>query len=148
MALLRARESSRPNRLFDDPYARHFLQAVAPASTPWAAGPSPATARFLQVRTGGGLPLGDGVHCDAQCRAAPGVYAAGDLASWYDEWLGRRLRLENRTNAVDQAQIIAANILGEGLPYTPVPYFWTDHYDRCPASTRALADEGGTQPGS
>jgi O-methyltransferase involved in polyketide biosynthesis len=47
VALLRARESSRPDRLFDDSYARHFLQAVAPASTPWAAGPSPATARVL-----------------------------------------------------------------------------------------------------
>ncbi|GAA3169050.1 SAM-dependent methyltransferase [Nonomuraea salmonea] len=49
MALLRAQESSRPDRLFDDPYARPFLQAVPSASTPWAAGPSPATARFLQV---------------------------------------------------------------------------------------------------
>ncbi|WP_212746282.1 MULTISPECIES: SAM-dependent methyltransferase [unclassified Nonomuraea] len=49
VALLRAQESSRPDRLFDDPYARHFLQAVDPAFTPWAAGASPATARFLQV---------------------------------------------------------------------------------------------------
>ena len=48
VALLRAQESSRPDRLFDDPYARHFLQAVDPAFTPWAAGPSPATARFCR----------------------------------------------------------------------------------------------------
>ncbi|MFI6537997.1 class I SAM-dependent methyltransferase [Nonomuraea sp. NPDC050547] len=49
MALLRAQESSRPDRLFDDPCARHFIRAVDPAFTPWAAGPSPATARFPQV---------------------------------------------------------------------------------------------------
>ncbi|WP_431914832.1 SAM-dependent methyltransferase [Nonomuraea jabiensis] len=50
VALLRAQESGRPDWLFDDPYARHFLQAVDPASTPWAAaGPSPATARLLRV---------------------------------------------------------------------------------------------------
>ncbi len=49
VALLRAQESSRPDRLFDDPYARHFLQAVDPAFSPWAAGASAATARFLQV---------------------------------------------------------------------------------------------------
>ncbi|MEV4360149.1 SAM-dependent methyltransferase [Nonomuraea sp. NPDC004186] len=49
VALLRAQESERPDRLFDDPYARRFLQAVAPDSTPWAAGASPATARFLQA---------------------------------------------------------------------------------------------------
>ncbi|MEV0053146.1 SAM-dependent methyltransferase [Saccharopolyspora shandongensis] len=49
VALLRALESDRPDRLFDDPYAQHFLAAVDPASTPWAAGPSPSTARFLRM---------------------------------------------------------------------------------------------------
>ncbi|WP_433435452.1 SAM-dependent methyltransferase [Nonomuraea sp. CA-141351] len=49
VALLRAQESDRPDRLFDDPYARHFLQAVDRASSPWTADPSPATARFLQA---------------------------------------------------------------------------------------------------
>ncbi|MDX3104161.1 NAD(P)/FAD-dependent oxidoreductase [Nonomuraea angiospora] len=76
-----------------------------------------------------GLTLRDGVECDSRCRAAGGVYAVGDVASWQHEGLGRRLRLENRTNAVEQAQVVAANILGEDLAYTPVPYFWTDQYD-------------------
>jgi NAD(P)H-nitrite reductase large subunit len=78
---------------------------------------------------GSGLTLGDGVACDSRCRAAEGVYAVGDLASWHHEGLGRRLRLENRTNAVEQAQTVAANVLGENLPYVPIPYFWTDQYD-------------------
>jgi NADPH-dependent 2,4-dienoyl-CoA reductase/sulfur reductase-like enzyme len=76
-----------------------------------------------------GLALRDGVECDSGCRAADGVYAVGDVASWQHEGLGRRLRLENRTNAVEQAQLVAANILGEDLAYAPVPYFWTDQYD-------------------
>ncbi|MET7337447.1 FAD-dependent oxidoreductase [Nonomuraea sp. NPDC005650] len=76
-----------------------------------------------------GLALGDGVECDSRCRAADGVYAVGDVASWQHEGLGRRLRLENRTNAVEQAQVVAANILGEEVSYAPVPYFWTDQYD-------------------
>ncbi|MEW1847023.1 FAD-dependent oxidoreductase [Nonomuraea angiospora] len=76
-----------------------------------------------------GLTLRDGVECDSRCRAAGGVYAVGDVASWQHEGLGRRLRLENRTNAVEQAQVVAANILGEDLAYAPVPYFWTDQYD-------------------
>ncbi|MFC4116368.1 NAD(P)/FAD-dependent oxidoreductase [Nonomuraea zeae] len=78
---------------------------------------------------GSGLRVGDGVLCDSRCRAADGVYAVGDVASWEHEGLGRRLRLENRTNAVEQAQVVAANILGEHRPYVPVPYFWTDQYD-------------------
>ncbi|MER5426284.1 NAD(P)/FAD-dependent oxidoreductase [Streptosporangium roseum] len=78
---------------------------------------------------GSGLTLGDGVECDARCRAAEGVYAVGDVASFVHEGLGRRLRLENRTNATEQAQTVAANILGADRPYTPIPYFWTDQYD-------------------
>ncbi|MDR8413809.1 FAD-dependent oxidoreductase [Nonomuraea sp. 3-1Str] len=90
-----------------------------------AIGSRPATGWLA----GSGLTVGDGVACDAGCRAAPGVYAVGDVASWHHEGLGRRLRLENRTNAVEQAQVVAANILGEDRAYTPVPYFWTDQYD-------------------
>ncbi|MEZ7130527.1 NAD(P)/FAD-dependent oxidoreductase [Nonomuraea sp. AD125B] len=78
---------------------------------------------------GSGLALGDGVECDSRCRAAEGVYAVGDLASFHHEVLGRRLRLENRTNATEQAQTVAANVLGADRPYTPIPYFWTDQYD-------------------
>lgn len=99
---------------------------VLPADVAVAAiGCTPAT----DWLAGSGLGLEDGVVCDAHCRAAPGVYAAGDLARWYHQELGTRLRLENRTNAVAQAGAVAANILGEDLPYTPVPYFWTDQFD-------------------
>lgn len=90
-----------------------------------AIGSRPATG-WLQDS---GLTVGDGVECDSRCRAAEGVYAVGDVASWDHEGLGRRLRLENRTNATEQAQVVAANILGADRPYTPIPYFWTDQYD-------------------
>jgi NADPH-dependent 2,4-dienoyl-CoA reductase/sulfur reductase-like enzyme len=78
---------------------------------------------------GSGLTVGDGVECDARGRAAEGVYAVGDVASFEHEGLGRRLRLENRTNATEQAQAVAAAVLGGDRPYTPIPYFWTDQYD-------------------
>ncbi|MGP4096865.1 NAD(P)/FAD-dependent oxidoreductase [Nonomuraea sp. KM90] len=90
-----------------------------------AIGSRPATGWLA----GSGLTLGDGVECDSRCRAAEGVYAVGDVASWQHEGLGRRLRLENRTNATEQAQVVAANLLGADRPYTPIPYFWTDQYD-------------------
>lgn len=78
--------------------------------------------------TGSGLRLDDGVVCDAACRAAPGVYAAGDVARFLHEGLGTHVRLENRTNAAAQAVAVAANILGDDHAYTPVPYFWTDQF--------------------
>ncbi|NEA65646.1 FAD-dependent oxidoreductase [Streptomyces sp. SID12488] len=76
-----------------------------------------------------GLLLDNGVVCDARCRAAEGVYAVGDVARWHHEGLGRSIRLENRTNATEQAMAVAGVILGGDEPYAPVPYFWTDQYD-------------------
>jgi hypothetical protein len=39
------------------------------------------------------------------------------------------VRLENRTNATEQADAVAADILGVGRDYAPVPYFWTHQFD-------------------
>ncbi|MEI5136737.1 FAD/NAD(P)-binding oxidoreductase [Streptomyces libani] len=95
---------------------------------------------------GSGLPLGDGVRCDSHCRAAPGVYAAGDVANWPDPATGGRVRLEQRMNATEQARAAVRNLLagpGDAVPYTPVPFGWTDQYDAkiqfhgsCPADAR------------
>jgi NADPH-dependent 2,4-dienoyl-CoA reductase/sulfur reductase-like enzyme len=76
-----------------------------------------------------GLQLADGVVCDSRCRAAEGIYAVGDVAWWHHEGLGTGLRLENRSNAVEQGAAVAANILGKDRPYAPVPFFWTDQYE-------------------
>ncbi|MGW2523544.1 NAD(P)/FAD-dependent oxidoreductase [Streptomyces sp. NPDC001617] len=76
-----------------------------------------------------GLELDNGVVCDSRCRAEEGIYAVGDVARWHHQHLGRLLRLENRTNATEQAMAVAADILGADQPYVPVPYFWTDQYD-------------------
>jgi NADPH-dependent 2,4-dienoyl-CoA reductase/sulfur reductase-like enzyme len=90
-----------------------------------AFGATPAT-EWLE---GSGLRLDNGLVCDSRCRAAEGVYAAGDVARWHHESLDALLRLENRTNATEQAVAVAGNILGEDRPYTPVPYYWTDQFD-------------------
>ena len=90
-----------------------------------AIGATPAT----EWLTGSGLRLENGVVCDAQCRAAEGVFAVGDVARWHHEHLDQLVRLENRTNATEQATSIAGAILGGDSPYVPVPYFWTDQFD-------------------
>ncbi|MEU4745082.1 FAD-dependent oxidoreductase, partial [Actinosynnema sp. NPDC023658] len=76
-----------------------------------------------------GLLLDNGVVCDAGCRAADGVYAVGDVARWHHEGLNALVRLENRTNATEQAAVVADNVLGADRPYAPVPFFWTDQFD-------------------
>ncbi|EME62571.1 NAD(P)/FAD-dependent oxidoreductase [Amycolatopsis decaplanina] len=90
-----------------------------------AFGAAPAT-EWLE---GSGLALANGVVCDSRCRAAEGIHAVGDVARWHHETLDVALRLENRTNATEQAGHVAGVILGDDRPYTPVPYFWTDQFD-------------------
>jgi len=90
-----------------------------------AFGSAPAT----DWLAGSGLKIDNGVVCDSTCRAADGIYAVGDVARWHHHGLDTLLRLENRTNATEQAAHVAAAILGDRRPYTPVPYFWTDQFD-------------------
>ncbi|MEO8751842.1 MAG: FAD-dependent oxidoreductase [Casimicrobiaceae bacterium] len=75
-----------------------------------------------------GLDLTNGVVCDEFCRAAPGVWAAGDVASWRHVSLGRHVRVEHRLNASEQGAAVAANIVGPLQPYVPTPFFWSDQY--------------------
>jgi NADPH-dependent 2,4-dienoyl-CoA reductase/sulfur reductase-like enzyme len=76
-----------------------------------------------------GLTLDDGVVCDAALRAAPGVWAVGDVARWIQP-SGATVRLEHWTNATEQPQAVAANIVnGTTAAFVSVPYFWSDQYD-------------------
>ena len=82
---------------------------------------------------GSGVTVGDGVECDAYLRTrVPSVHAAGDVAQWYNAFLGRRTRLEHWTNASSQAAAAARNaISGEpAAPHTSLPYFWSEWYGR------------------
>jgi NADPH-dependent 2,4-dienoyl-CoA reductase/sulfur reductase-like enzyme len=80
---------------------------------------------------GSGLTLGDGVRCDSRGMAAPGVYAAGDVARWHNPRYGVDMRVEHRTNAAEMGMAVAANLLQPEAPvdFDPVLYFWSDQYD-------------------
>lgn len=75
-----------------------------------------------------GITIDNGIATDACGRtSAPDVWAAGDCASF--PWGAGRLRLESVGNAIDQAEVVAANILGANAPYQAAPWFWSDQYD-------------------
>ena len=76
-----------------------------------------------------GLTLDNGVVCDASLRAAPGVWAVGDVARWARP-SGELVRIEHWTNATEHAHAVANNIAnGKSEPFESVPYFWSDQYD-------------------
>jgi len=83
--------------------------------------------------TGSGLTINDGVVCDETCCAAPGVVAAGDVARWPNRRFGEVMRVEHWDNAGQQGAHAARRLLaadGRAEPFTPVPWFWSDQYDR------------------
>ncbi|GGF03969.1 NAD(P)/FAD-dependent oxidoreductase [Mycetocola zhadangensis] len=79
---------------------------------------------------GSGLSIGDGVECAPDLSAAPGIYAAGDVARWENPAFDESMRVEHRTNATEQAMHVGARLV-DGAPdaFASVPYFWTDQYD-------------------
>lgn len=75
-----------------------------------------------------GIACDDGILVDAFGRtSAQDVWAAGDCARF--PLNGEMIRLESVPNAIDQAECIADDIVGQSRPYSPIPWFWSDQYD-------------------
>ncbi len=84
---------------------------------------------------GSGLPVDNGLRCDATTLVAPGIVAAGDVARWPNGRFGEVMRVEHWENAQEMGAHAARTLLadlagGRGEPYEPVPWFWSDQYDR------------------
>ena len=75
-----------------------------------------------------GVAVENGITTDARGQTSvPGIWAAGDCASCPLD--GKHIRIESVGNAIDQAELVAANILGAGKDYQPKPWFWSDQFD-------------------
>ncbi|WP_289040219.1 FAD-dependent oxidoreductase [uncultured Aliiroseovarius sp.] len=75
-----------------------------------------------------GLRIDNGIWTDAQGRTSdPAIWAAGDCTSF--PYRGGRIRLESVPNAIDQAEVVACNMMGEAVDYVAKPWFWSDQYD-------------------
>ncbi len=79
---------------------------------------------------GSGIEVADGVVVNEYLEAGvPGIYAAGDVASYHDVVFGKRRRVEHWDNAVSQGQHCARALTGERTPFKHVPYFFSDVFD-------------------
>lgn len=77
-----------------------------------------------------------GIHCDNGivvddhcCTSDPDIYAAGDCTNHPNPLMNKRLRLESVPNAMDQARVSTANMLGDDKVYAAIPWFWSDQYE-------------------
>jgi NADPH-dependent 2,4-dienoyl-CoA reductase/sulfur reductase-like enzyme len=82
---------------------------------------------------GSGLKLENGVVCDDRLFAADGIVAAGDMArwTWRHDGSEEQIRIEHWQVAAE-AGVAAARAIMAGrsgaLPFTPIPYFWSDQF--------------------
>ncbi len=73
---------------------------------------------------------GCGIRVDEQLRTnLADIYAAGDVASFYNPALGRMMRVEHEDNANSMGHAAGLNMAGRATPYHHQPYFYSDLFD-------------------
>lgn len=88
-------------------------------------GVKPAT-NFLQ---GIKLNLDGSVPVNKYLQAAPGLYAAGDVARFPDWRTGEAIRIEHWRLALQHGRTAARNMAGQPTEFAGVPFFWSDQFD-------------------
>ena len=82
------------------------------------------------LASGAGLDVSNGIVVDASLRtAAPGIFAAGDVANAWHPFFQERIRVEHWANALNQGPAAAQAMLGQEVSYGQIPYFYSDQYD-------------------
>jgi 3-phenylpropionate/trans-cinnamate dioxygenase ferredoxin reductase subunit len=77
-----------------------------------------------------GLDVANGIVVDARMRtAAPGVYAAGDVAAHCHPHYRHPLRIEHHDTAQRHGSFVARDLLGADVPFHEPHWFWSDQYD-------------------
>jgi NADPH-dependent 2,4-dienoyl-CoA reductase/sulfur reductase-like enzyme len=72
----------------------------------------------------------NGIVVDEFLRTShPDIYAAGDVAAFYNPALGKRIRVEHEDNANSMGRLTGLNMAGKSEPYHHLPFFYSDMFD-------------------
>jgi len=94
-----------------------------------------------ELAAAAGLACDRGIVVDEYARTSdPMIVAAGDCTMHRNLRYELPHRLESVQNAVDQAKVAAASLLGKPQAYAELPWFWSDQYD-VKLQMAGLADE-------
>jgi 3-phenylpropionate/trans-cinnamate dioxygenase ferredoxin reductase component len=84
----------------------------------------------VRLAEGAGLEVGNGIVVDEFLRtSSPDVYAAGDVANFYNPDLDKRLRVEHEDNANTMGLLAGRNMAGAAEPYHHLPFFYSDLFE-------------------
>ena len=77
-----------------------------------------------------GLELDDGVVVQPSLQTSdPSIYAAGDVARFYNPALDRNMRVEHEDNANTMGEMAGRSMAGEEVRYDHLPYFYSDLFE-------------------
>jgi 3-phenylpropionate/trans-cinnamate dioxygenase ferredoxin reductase subunit len=77
-----------------------------------------------------GLTVDNGIVVDPFLRTShPDVFAAGDVAAYWQSALGERRRVEHEDNATTMGRLAGRAMAGEREPYEHLPFFYSDMFD-------------------
>ena len=77
-----------------------------------------------------GIKVNNGIEVDEFCRTSdPHIFAAGDVANFYNDALKKRMRVEHEDNAKTMGLLAGKNMAGAMEPYTHQSYFYSDLFD-------------------
>jgi len=76
------------------------------------------------------LNVENGILVDEFCGTSrPDIYAAGDVALFFNPALGKYLRVEHEDNALTMGRVAGRNMAGDAKPYHHLPYFYSDMFE-------------------
>jgi len=77
-----------------------------------------------------GLQVENGVVVDECLRTShPDIYAAGDVANFFNPALGKHIRVEHEDNANTMGHQAGLNMAGRPAPYHHLPFFYSDLFE-------------------
>ena len=77
-----------------------------------------------------GLAVDNGIVVDEMLRTSnPDIYAAGDVANFYNVALDKRMRVEHEDNANVMGEMAGRNMAGQSNTYRHLPFFYSDLFD-------------------
>jgi 3-phenylpropionate/trans-cinnamate dioxygenase ferredoxin reductase subunit len=77
-----------------------------------------------------GLNVANGIVVDETLHTShPDIFAAGDVAEFYNPTLGKRLRIEHEDNANTMGKQAGRNMAGANEPYHHLSFFYSDLFE-------------------
>jgi NADPH-dependent 2,4-dienoyl-CoA reductase/sulfur reductase-like enzyme len=84
----------------------------------------------VELAQAAGLKVDNGIHVDlGLCTSQPDIYAAGDVANFYNRTLDKRLRVEHEDNANTMGRLAGLAMAGRTVSYDHLPSFYSDLFD-------------------